>query len=475
MIDLYGSSVEIFFVPARGGQPRSIHNVAKSVGGFNGRAPDFANFVDRVSVEINLFRFTTISVTLTPPIDEAIALINSGILGLGFGAGSATGPSSSNGLGLASAAKVTNVFNKMKLRLHSGGLSSAWMEGILLAPDVSIGADSISITIKAMGLLWDNTRTSSAKPFRSKSGQEILNQLTNNGEKYEITINPKDSRAKAKFDKILNLNQNISNWQTVADLLEKENCRLIDRGAESIDGKTRYEVISMEYARSRTDMIRTFVAFQQIDPNKGIFPILSFETSLVNYMAGMTIGSVLDSFDSSNKQPSTKNQVGAKTANDFSSKVVSSDKSTPGGPEDGKTPPKISTPAGRGEDGHPALDMIKGAFQSVMDSPMKFMVTTLALVDQLPGRIANVRIGDAKFLKGSYDVLSVTHEIGQGTAETTLELGKTFGLIQAAQEGLEAIQSKDGSSSGSGFKESSALGLLPNLPSAPTTPGIPGI
>ncbi len=480
MIDLYGSSVEIYFIAANG-KKWSIHNLARNIKkNTNGGLPDFANFVENVSVDINLFRFTQISITLTPPIDEAIALINSGVIGLGFGNGgdskNATS-SSSGGSAFAVVAKATNVFNKIRLRLHSGGLSSAWIEGILLAPDVSLNADSISITIKAIGLLWDTTRANNAKAFRSKTGKSILDALTDNGEKFIITINPKDSRAQSRFDKILNLNQNISNWQTVADLLEKENCRIIDRGAESLDGKTRYEIVSMEYARSRNDLVRTFVAFKQINPNKGVFPILSFETSLVNYFGGLTIGSIVDAFKSTDKQRSSRNQVGAKTAGEFSTKITSSDKTIPGGGEEGKSGHKLTSPADRGEGGHPALDMIKGAFQSIMDSPMEFTVTTMALVDQVPGRIANIEISDAKFLTGSYDVKSVTHEIGQGGAETTLKLGKSFGLIPAVQEGIEAVVNKFSSTDNGNFKESTQSGLIdvPAIPGVPAPPGAPGV
>lgn len=461
MIDLYGGSAEIYFVDSTG-TARSIQKIARGGTG-DLRPPQYSNFVTRISVSISLLKFTEIRVQLDPTLQEAVQLINSGVLGLGF-AGTSEAPAASSS-DFAVTSKRKYGFNKLKVRLHYGGLSSPWYTGILMPPNVRIGTDGIGLELRAVGVLFNQLKNSSKKAYRSQSRERVLKELTNDGKDLELVINKDDAKAREALAKIESMNQSMNNWAQVKQMLEKSNLRIMDVGSNSLDSPPRFEILSMDYLRKTKKGVRTFSVFKQINPNAGIFPILDMETSINNFLFGQTVGNTINSFDSSTKGQTapSRQKVGGATLSQKTGTMPSTDGSVAGTSTDPNVSGRsISVPQGGRED-HPYLEKVNGFIQGAIEGASQYSISTVGLVDMLPGRPANVEVGSekgtVKFLTGTYDCIEIEHEMSVDGVETRLQLAKTFGLAPLIEQGVSKAVSKVSDIAGN-TKQSTSAGTL---------------
>jgi hypothetical protein len=92
VIDLYGGSVEVYFIPKnQKATPLSqLFFRDNSTSPFDSQS---VSFIHSLNVKTSVLGFTEIEVTFTPPFDQAVNMIKSGMLGLGFAASEPTGQS----------------------------------------------------------------------------------------------------------------------------------------------------------------------------------------------------------------------------------------------------------------------------------------------------------------------------------------------------------------------------------------------
>src|SRR6185295_654455 len=127
VIDLYGGSVEVYFI-TKNQSPLSLSNIFYGDSlidtPFSGTAfnPQSAHFIQSISVKNTILGFTNIEVTFTPPFEQAIALINSGVIGLGFSTKQPSGDAQQGDPQLATSMLSTIGFNQISVRLHYGGM-----------------------------------------------------------------------------------------------------------------------------------------------------------------------------------------------------------------------------------------------------------------------------------------------------------------------------------------------------------------
>jgi hypothetical protein len=448
LIDLHGGHVEIYF-KSKDGVARSLRNVVFGEGG-DGNSPAFTNFVQRARVKISILRFTDIEVTFAPPFEQAVKLLKSGVLGLGFGRSQSTGQSDSSDPELAGASKGEINFNTIVVRFHHGGKKSPYFKGLLLVPEVDIGVDGITITVKATGLLFDKTKTSSGKPSDSKSRLSIIQSLIGND--IILKPDPKDAKANDALAKVEKLNPGKSDFNVVKDMIDKSNCVIYQSGMTSPNSKPTYELISMDFLRKRAPEV-TFVLWDQINPNKSIYPILGMKTSINNYLAGQTLGVNASAIDSSSKQKKTK-KAGADSAKDFTDNLSSHDGSMSGSGNDAKGK---TVPVPDAGEGHSLTGVLTSAIHQAMESALQYEISTVGIADLLPGRRVNVKVADVKFLSGAYDLYEVTHEMGEGGFDTSITLAMTGGLAVLLDKGVEKTQ--QGLLAAAGVKSSTTDGV----------------
>jgi hypothetical protein len=432
IIDLYGGSVEIYF-KSKDGVARSLRNIVFGEGG-DGNSDQFANFVSHAKVHVSLLRFTNIEVTFNPPFDQAIKLIQSGVLGIGFSIKSATGEPLGNDKDFASASKSSINFNTVVIKFHHGGKQSPYFKGLLLVPEVKIGVDGISITIKATGMYFEQTKVSSGKPSDSKTGLQLIQSLL--GPEIEISIDPNDSQAAKALSKIHKINMNQSNFSIANDILHDANCSLYQSGMKSKNSKPVYELISKDFMRKRKSGA-TFVLWSQINPNKGVYPIINMQTDINNYLAGQSFGLNATGIDSSTKARRTE-KAGAESAKRFTDTHASRDGSISGSGA-GKKVKTIHVP--NSGEGHSLAGTVVAAVHAALESALRYEITTVGIVDLLPGRPVKVTVAGVPFLSGAYDLYEVTHEMSDSGIETHVNLAMTGGFSTLIDSGLQKLQS----------------------------------
>lgn len=459
MSDFYSNSVYVYLKPASG-PARSINSIAMKGEAGNFTSPQFAQFIDSVSVKVSLFRFIEINVTLRPTFQQAVNLIESGLLGMGFDFGGKA-PSGSGGE-FASKSKSSFSANQLVVKLFSGNRESKFFRGILLMPEFSITQDNIEINLKAVGLLNFTRQMGTTKGVKGETYKTVLERLAEDKSGgYRIEFPSGDKKAEEFLSKPFERNVSQKNWETIKDILRQGNLRLIDNGSEDLNGQVVIRVASVDYIKKQPAK-RTFVAFENIEPDQNIFPILSMRTSIVNYAAGQFIKSTVNNISDSDKltpKDDATSQIGASNTKEFSTGVQSTSRTMPGEhPVDKDAEGKrIKAPMYR-EGRNDVIDKMKGYFQSLVDTAAAYEITTVGIPDALPGEPSAVRIlGSVKFLSGSYDCYELTHTWTQSGAETTFQLFNTFGLASVIDQAIQPIESRVSSSSSSSdqvFKES---------------------
>jgi len=449
-IDLYGGSVEVSFLPANG-PTKSLSNIFydESLKGteFSSTAfnPKSVHFIQHVSVKVSLLRFTEIEITFAPPFEQAVKLLNSGVLGLGFSTKQTAGTKEKTDPELATEGLSTIGFNQVSVRMHYGGMSSNYFKGFLLAPEIEIGTDGISIKIRATGLLFPQAKKHSNKVLKDKTRIEIIKSLLGDGEDFEVKFDPNDAAAAKFMDTVHSVTAADSNWSLVKSLLDSSNCAIYDTGSESIEGIPTYEIISKDFLRTRDDNIYNFVLWENINPNERRFPILDLKTSIANYMMGQSLGINTATLDLKDKKVAPHEKV------DFASVYSTSDGSQSGAPN-AKDTPKDNDVAGNTKKIPLASEKDKkqpsmkekalGLIQNATDKALQYQITTVGLMELRPGRGVGISVAGVAFLSGHYDLYEVTHEFSTDGVTTSLTLARTAGLASIIDRGVGIAQKK---------------------------------
>jgi hypothetical protein len=438
-IDLYGGSIELYF-KTKNGVARSMRSIVFDEN-TNTQDDSYCNFVENCTVKISIARMTEISVTLVPPFPQAVKLIQSGVIGLGFSTKTATGESSDSNQDTATPTDTSFNFNTLIVRLIYGGkdssgkvMKSPYFKGILLPPDFDISTEGITITLKAIGMLFQQTKTSLKKSYQNQTRLSILKEAISDQKNVNLISSPQDAKCNKAMEEIDNLNAAESNQSVISKILEKSNCVLVDKGADNPDGIPTYELVSMDHLRSKKDTAAIFVIWNDIDPNNGIYPITGMKTSLNNVLLGQSLGINTVSLNQDTKKFTDSSKENTSTSkNQFTTKVSSSDGSASGGNSDSTIQNQLVSKHGPLD----LKDTLLGVLQKSTDQAMQYEIETIGLPQLLPGRSVTIKVANIKFLSGAYDLYAVEHNWSTEGISTHLNLSRTAGLANLISLGVE--------------------------------------
>jgi hypothetical protein len=185
-----------------------------------------------------------------------------------------------------------------------------------------------------------------------------------------------------------------------------------------------------------------FVLWNQINPNKGVYPILDMETSIANYMAGQMIKQVT-AYDSSKKENSKNPSTPKTTPSKTNQKLASPDGSGVGVNLEGDEKIKKVHVPNRGNGfGTSMVEAFEGVFNTLTDKALQYEITTVGIVDLKPGISVFVDVAGVDFLSGKYDLFEVTHDFASDGVTTKLTLSRTFGFAKLIDNGVEQLQQK---------------------------------
>lgn len=430
----YSHGVEISIIEANGTE-HSLSALARGIytGSGGSTSAEYVNFVSSVEVEVSLFRFTQMRVSLRPTFAEAEKLIQSDKLGLGFQYGDST-PSQSKGE-MAKPSKKSFTMNTLKVRLWADKEFSPWFTGVLLVPEIQITPESISLELKTVGLLNFSRQKSISKSFEGVTNQKLFEEILSDPDnRYRIEAKQGDSKAEEFLKKTFTGSLEGKNWDQAKDILRKENLKLIDLGIADNGKTTVYQLMSYDfYLKQRPTL--TFTAFGEVDVSQNKYPLLEMKTSIVNYVAGQTLDRLVRGVRGDTKEPTETSTADRKNITG----VSSTNGSIPGG----KGGHPISAPMQREdttEDQGGFKDKAIGMMNELTQAPLSYEVRSIGIPSLLPNRPVAVNIGGIKFLSNVYECSRVVHAWDTNGASTEVSLASTFGLQALIDKGYTSIE-----------------------------------
>lgn len=458
-IDLFGASAKIWIRSGQGAQS------LESLFG------DSIAYIERVRVKINLLQLLEIEVTLAPPIEKAFQILRSGKLGVGFSIERTSGRKQSIDIESVATKSISVSTNSIAVQLYYGGLQSRIFEAILITPEISIGLEGISITLKGVGYLFSDTKRSSAKSYEGKNAQEVVKDLIGKDVDLEFEPDARERLSKVGYE----FSNTRTNYEMALEILKQHDCFLFEAGKTKInDGKSKVIVRSYDYARKKNKGVPMFVAYRQIDPNAGIYPILGMNAAITNLLLPKGAFGQKQFFYNKETKELDELTTDAKEISKSSQGIPTGDKTTAGGAALGGITPGGGTTGFTGGDKDviggvtPGLkrgikstaDIMRGVVHEYTSKIFEYDLETIGVVNMLPGQIVKVNIGDVEELSGSYDLRDVEHTLSTDGVVTNLTLLRTGGFLSSLSSGLQdVISSGLPSNVSSGLKTSSIKGL----------------
>lgn len=426
------------------------------------------NFIEQIKINITLGSIIQMDITLDPPIEQAIALLKSGYLGIGFSVKKHNSKTSTPQAAAqannqttidntsSSALSFTPYMNKVCVRLHYGGLSSRWFKGLLLQPEIDISVEGVSITLKAIGMLFNSHKSLAPVVFTPGTTklQAIEKLLTP-----EVHLNPTKG-ALAKLSEPMETTKftypSGKSWlEHARDIAATAQCKIVQSGSYTPDGQQQIDVFQVSERRTNKSVKAAFVAYRQINPQNREFPLISFNAPIQNLLLGpysgfnIAKGAKKFTYEDSTDSYEARGPVPA-----------SSDKAMGGGfgmastnqqgDSGGMTQPDQAKPM------YPApesfLDTLRGWAHDFVDKVFEYEVTSVGVVDLLPGCLVNVAVANIAELTGSFDLYEVEHVVSSSGVETRMRMIRTGGFLSLLSEGVEQVKADITSISGSNTK-----------------------
>lgn len=269
-IDLYGANVTLLI--ERQGKLIPIQDILGS-----GRR--IGNFIDRVNIKIGLFHLFEIEVQLSPPLKEAIDLLKTGALGLGFQLVRSTGKTAT-ATETASTSDKKIRLNEMVIQFSYGGLSSQAFTAIMMAPEVSLGLEGIDITLKGIGYLLNSAKSTSQISKRD-TRLNLIKELL--GTNVTVVVAAGDEKANEALNESVEFTATKSDYESAVELISNANCVISYEGSPKPGGNQTVRIKSKELMR-KGRAVATFVAYGQIDPNNAVYPLLSLSCPITNLL-----------------------------------------------------------------------------------------------------------------------------------------------------------------------------------------------
>lgn len=420
------------------------------------------HFVDSAKVKIEILHSCYIEVVLNPPIEQALALMRSGALGLGLSKiKNNPDPNAKTSDDMAQNTSSTGLssvsMNLLSIQFHFMGLSSPEFKGLMIQPDISISPEGISITLKATGMLFEASRTYVSKNYTgSETALQIITELLGN----EVIPEP-EPEAQSRLSVPYNapISQTRSNLDMVKKILSEYHCWYVYEGANTTGEKQKIRIFSVNEMRQKANsgnVKATFVCYKQIDPANRIYPLISFNAPIQNLMlpnapfSGMKINQLnsdtktVVSTDSSSTYAKVRSSLISSSGKGMSGGVTQPQTTEAGDstgisrPEDAKR--NFHTPARSSE--HNLKDTLLGYVHDFTDTVLQFNVESIGVVNLLPGQTVRVAISDIEELTGAFDLSEVEHIMNSHGVETHMKMIRTGGLLSAASELVEKTKAK---------------------------------
>ena len=420
-IDLLGSQLEI----DNDGKP--LADIAE-VG---------THFVESVNVKISLLRLFTVEVNLSPTLPAALKLLNSGLLGIGMNVKKSDEKVSGTLSKISTAASIAGFslgdvndsisLRKMNIRMHYGGLHSGWFVCYLLAPQIDLSAEGINIKLNGIGATFIHTK-SSGNSVKKGNLADVVEDLLTAGIDAEYEIDPD---AEKILDKQVSFTQYKNNLETVQEILMKHNCMHLIQGADE-KGKTK--ILVQTIAASRKEANTSFIFYGQISPTERIFPGLDLSCPTTNVtMPGGAWAHTINVMNTDKKKTGKPLESSdPKLAEEKKSNQTSPDQSVAAGNVSKDVEPK------QVHSNSKMADLFKNKYHSYTDKIFEYELTTVGVVDLMPGIMVHVQVGEGEntieVLSGNYDVFEVDHTFSKQGIETKLQLYRLGGTLQAGTE-----------------------------------------
>jgi hypothetical protein len=421
------------------------------------------NFVESVKIKIGLMGILQIEVALHPTLEQAIQLLRSGTLGIGFSVPKNTASKQSQSVNQAASSLLNISFNSIAIRLHYGALQSNWFKGYLVQPDVDISAQGINFTLKAFGMLFPSMRSMSPVNYQAggKTKYQVIKELF--GDDVTIYID-KHSKANAILAQPLNRNvvENQNHLQIARNILEENQCKFVmiggGKSANQPQSQQLVKIFHVSESRPKNSdnsfyVDSTYVLYGQINPNARVFPLLAYSAPIQNILIGYTLGASVASSTSQKGTRGKKFTVPINTIDDYPKRGPvpgPPDGSSGGGVNTGtqnqtgqmggfQDPSKVShiipTPGD-------LVNHVLNAVHDYVDKVFEYDLGSVGVVDLLPGRLIRVRVANIRELTGEYDLTEVEHTVNSSGVETRMHAVRTGGLISALSAGIEQVKGK---------------------------------
>lgn len=390
------------------------------------------SYVTDISVHLQLAFIPVITVTLTPPLNDARALLDSPLVEFGRSAIQVQ-------LGYAKGA--------------AGAVLSPKFEGLMQQPEFNFGIDT-TITFHGQGMGFYTAVNTERSNILKGTRADILKQLAkgpdqNNPRKLDFDFSEVQSGSDAEAKKALFEVQtelatgNLTDWWLIAQMIRDCQCWFVVSGNKSdTTGKSDSGLIKVFPRNSATMREPKYtLAFYdykngEIGPTAGCFPILNIScANPAVYLPASTRGLVSKGIASDTKLPVKSEATDATVAPSRTGKGAGEappSPTTPGShPEtaDGRT----LVPVDIANDPEAATKARAEYLAGIAGMGLELDITTLGMPDIAPGDILRVT-GVGKRLEANYGVFEIDHNIGASGFETRLKLiSNTANMLKEAQ------------------------------------------
>lgn len=438
LIDLYGFSVNFQVDLGNGPIP------------FSTAAGNSADYIESISIRIGILENIRIEVKLAPPVADGIRLLKSGVCGLGYSLNKTDSTKSPVAVG-TQVNQNGNQFslNKMMIQISYGGLVSPWFKAYIMMPEFEIGDEGMEITMHGFGMLFDETQKTAifAGQF---TPYDAVNKILS--DQNVVPQFDKKAGEVLKNGKKISVIDGKTHQEQLNSILKANNCKFVYIGNTQggPKGKQNIRIFHVEDTRDTNKALASFVAFKNINPQKRVFPILNISGPLTN----VAIGTALTKNSGHNFNRGEKKYKSSVISygDDRTTKITSTDGSAPGesspslrneqaetsGPDSSDTSvgSLISTIT---RDGSNMEERAKGAIYDWMEKAYELNIVVPCIPDLLPANLVHVNIADIKALNNYFDLFAVEHTIGNGGAETRLNLKAMAGLAASAAQKINKI------------------------------------
>lgn len=392
--------------------------------------------ISEITIQVGMSQLSELTITMTPTYEDAIKILRSGLLGIGFVPEDASG--------------ATNAMPALQMRIgYDGGEDtmnrSPWFYGGLTVPSLDLG-EEITLTMHAHSGIYYAARLDT-HVSKLMSGNDLLQMIA---DKFNLTITILDGA-----DKILSAPPEPivvygDLFTTMRDFCYRKRLNFYYAASADSDEASDNMIVSSRKTDSDKTPSWQFVMFEQISPGEKIIPIIRYHVDATALaLPGAAWGGKALGTDTKTKKSITPEEA-TTNASDVDSSFApqggtaasdeypTSDKDT--GKGGGAKTFDPATDAGRKSsqlirDNVSTAEMESAKIAQNIENTLEFTVEVPGLPGLLANDLVEVRIGGLKELSGVAWVTGLTHRIGSEFV-TEVHLSRALGVAAAEASGL---------------------------------------